>query len=90
MTRKYIPIGVDRNRYMELYYRVRRYDTLDAKERGKIDAAMEKIQKGRTGKRMLRAIIDGVPYKCLDIPYSEREYSRIKRRFYEELDKTVK
>lgn len=88
--RIYSPRGMDRYRYMEIYYRVRRFYNLPPKEQQKISMAMEEIAPGKTGKKILAAIVAGTPYKSVDVPYSEREYCRIKRRFFEKLDKVMR
>ncbi|MBQ9709480.1 MAG: hypothetical protein IJV67_02540 [Clostridia bacterium] len=85
--RKYCLRGVDRNRYMELYYYARRYDTLPEREQRRIREIAEKVTEGAGACELLRGVCFGVPYKSLDLPWSERGYSRLRRRFFEELDK---
>lgn len=88
--RKYSLRGMDRNRYMELYYYARRYNSLPEKEKKLIKTAAERATEGICAHELIRGICEGIPYKSLDIPYSERGYSRLRRRFFEELDRIKK
>lgn len=88
--RKYSPRWMDRDRYMELWYYTRRYRKLTEAEQKKINSIAEKITEVDYAGELLKGICEGVPYKSLELPYSEREYSRLRRRFFEELDKVRK
>ena len=73
-------------RYMELVFYVKRYYELSHAQKKEITAIMENCAGKRYAKLIIRAIIKNIPYKSLDIPFSERSYRRIRADFFNELN----
>ena len=87
--KSYAELGITKDRYWELVYRVRQYKTLPREDKSIIDDTLKKHAGSFSG-AFKRHIIFGIPYKGLDVPYSEAQFKRIKKAIVLDLDEAFK
>ncbi len=92
--RQYAPklasLGIEYDRYRELLHFCRQYDRLSDEYRRMIDSAAQKSA-GQYAALLLKNICcRDIPYRYLDIPYSESQYKRIRRSFFMYLNELKK
>ncbi len=78
------------NRYMQLVYYVRDFQNLSKRDRDKIFEIAKLCVGERYAQTFLRAQIEKMPYKSIDIPYSSRAYTNIRAKFFRKLDEALK
>lgn len=82
-------IDTDKNRYCELRYYCRRYRTLTRGEKRIIDIAAKRAIGARYAGELKRNVCEGIAFKSINAPFSERDFARRKKRFFAELDRIL-
>ena len=77
--------GISYDRYRELVHFCRQYDQLSEDRRAQIRQAA-RWAAGEYWETLVKSICYGeLPYRYLDLPYSESQYKRIRREFFQYL-----
>ena len=74
--------GISRDRYQELRHFCLQYDTLSQHGRAMIDAAAKKAAGAYHLELKKNICSRDMPYRYIDIPYSESQFKRMRRMFY--------
>lgn len=83
-------IGISYDRYRELVHFCRQYDRLEEGARELIRRAAKQASE-EYWEILLKSICQGeLPYRYLDLPYSESQYKRIRRAFFQHLHEIKK
>ena len=80
--------GISHDRYQELHHFCLQYDALSQRGRDMIDAAAKRAA-GQYFAELKKNICNrDMPYRFIDIPYSESQFKRMRRMFYVYLNET--
>lgn len=83
-------MGISYDRYRELVHFCRQYEQLAPEQRGMIERAAQEAS-GQYWEIIVRSVCEGeLPYRYLDFPYSESQYKRIRRAFFQILHEIKK
>ena len=83
-------MGISYDRYRELVHFCRQYDQLSEESRELIRRAAKQAS-AEYWEILMKSICQGeLPYRYLDLPYSESQYKRIRRTFFHNLHEIKK
>lgn len=78
-------MGISYDRYRELVHFCRQYHQLALPQRELIEGVARQVS-GEYWEILVKSICEGeLPYRYLDFPYSESQYKRIRRAFFQRL-----
>lgn len=79
--------GINHDRYQELRHFCLQYDLLSQNSRDLIDNAAEQAAGNYSAELKKNICNRDMPYRYIDIPYSESQFKRMRRLFYIYLDR---
>lgn len=74
--------GISHDRYEELRHFCLQYDVLSLNNKALIDEAADKAAGEYSRQLKLNICCKGIPYKYIDIPFSESQFKRMRRMFF--------